>query len=170
MPNNYVDKTKIHGTTYDIHDKRMPVADPVLDAGKFISVDNNGTFIYTGAVSDNIQINTSAYWSTQTSYIPESGTIIIYSDYTTIPSEENPSESINVPNFKVGDGLAFVVDLPFVSDDIRRQLSEHIANMSIHVSSQDRQKWDSKVSVITQEIGTGTGNYNLVFQDSLIHN
>lgn len=158
MSTNYIDKTKIKGKIYDIHDIRMPVATND-DIGKFVSVDNNGNFIYTGSSSSDIQIHTTSYWNQQISYIPPAGTLIIYSDYSILDNKE-------VPNFKVGDGLAYVVDLPFIEDDLRAQLIEHIDNSSIHVTAQEKQNWNNKVFVNAEQISQTDQEYRLTFTTS----
>lgn len=158
MSTNYIDKTKIKGKTYDVHDIRMPVATNV-DIGKFVSVDNNGNFTYTGSSSSDIQIHTTSYWNQQTSYIPPAGTLIIYSDYSILDNKD-------VPNFKVGDGLAYVVDLPFIEDDLRAQLTEHINNSSIHVTAQEKQNWNNKVFVNVEQISQTDQEYKLTFTTS----
>ena len=136
----------------------MPVATNV-DIGKFVSVDNNGNFTYTSSSSSDIQIHTTSYWNQQTSYIPPAGTLIIYSDYSILDNK-------NVPNFKVGDGLAYVVDLPFIEDDLRAQLTEHINNSSIHVTAQEKQNWNNKVFVNVEQISQTDQEYRLTFTTS----
>ena len=42
---------------------------------------------------------------------------------------------------KVGDGLAYVVDLPFSSEPI----DDHINNMMVHLSEHDRWKLENSV-------------------------
>ena len=97
-----------------------------------------------------IYFGTKEYWRTQTSFVPEAGAIVIYSDYATLDGEF-------VPNFKVGDGMAYVVDLPFSQDDLRAALLQHIADNNRHLNEQDREKLENSVSVSV----SGT---NLIFQ------
>ena len=90
-------------------------------------------------LSDGLNItiisNTTAYWSSRTSLISEKDTIYIYTDYK---KNENNKD---IPGIKIGDGLTYVVDLPFIDDEV----TEHIADKIIHLSQQDRNKWDAKV-------------------------
>lgn len=97
-----------------------------------------------------IYYGTKEYWRTQTSFVPEAGAIVIYSDYATVDGEF-------VPNFKVGDGMAYVVDLPFSQDDLRDALLQHINDNSRHLNEQDREKLENSVTVSV----SGT---NLIFQ------
>ena len=86
-----------------------------------------------------VESNTKSYWTSQISYVPAKGTIIIYEDYAT------NSDNENVPNFKVGDGNAFVVDLPFVADDLREAFQTHVNDTTIHVTPQEKSSWNDKV-------------------------
>ena len=101
----------------------------------------------------NILYNTKEYWSTQTSFIPDAGTLVIYSNYAVIDGED-------IPAFKVGDGLAYVVDLPFSNDDLRAVLTAHIQNMNIHLSEEDRSKLDKSISATVE--AEGDNSFNLI--------
>lgn len=48
---------------------------------------------------------------------------------------------------KIGDGLAYIVDLPFVTDFLENTITTHINDGVIHISSAERSYWNSKVSV-----------------------
>ena len=101
--------------------------------------------LWTNApVARNIYSDTKANWDSQLTYVPSDGDIIIYIDKDTI-SEGGTTK--NVPGIKIGDGNAYCVDLPFVADDIAKDLYDHIDNASIHVSSQDRSFWDNKLNL-----------------------
>lgn len=84
----------------------------------------------------------TVYWNeTNKTYIPEKNEIIIYIDYFV-------DERGLVPNIKIGDGLAYVVDLPFVAQNIAEELNSHMLDGEIHVSAADRLKWDNKVACL----------------------
>ena len=85
-----------------------------------------------------IKHGTKSYWREHLDFIPRSGEIVIYDDYTTI-------NGIDIPAIKVGDGLAYAADLPFVSDDIRDRLLRHIQDMVAHVTEEERSSWNNKV-------------------------
>lgn len=103
---------------------------------------------------NDIQYNTTAGWAEHPEYIPEQGAIIVYSDYATV-------DEANVPNIKVGDGTTYVVDLPFVADDLRALLAEHISDSAIHVSAADRAFWDNKVTCDVAALNAS--DYELIF-------
>lgn len=91
-------------------------------------------------LSAKIRINTTANWNTDKSYVPDAGVLIIYTDGAT--KGDKP-----VPKIKVGDGNAYLIDLPFSDIDIKNLLDEHISNQSIHITDEERANWNNKVSI-----------------------
>lgn len=99
---------------------RLKVGDgttPVVDL-PFISAEN----------SAYVTSHTTAYWTTNATYIPNEGELIVYSD--------------GGPAMKIGDGTTYVADLPFVNGSFM----EHINNAAIHISSADRNFWNNKIN------------------------
>ena len=94
--------------------------------------------------SGKISIDSSEEWSQKTTYIPKNGEIIIYND-------RNVIDGVSYPGIKIGDGLAYVVDLPFFGDDETNAITEivnnHIDDTQSHVSAADREFWNSKINV-----------------------
>ena len=88
--------------------------------------------------------DTTANWNAALGFIPLAGEIIIYTDHRKITKD---GQQINMPSIKIGDGLAYVQDLPFVDEDTRDTLLMHINDALIHVSAQDRQFWNHKVDI-----------------------
>lgn len=84
---------------------------------------------------NNVYSNTTAGWAAQTSLVSKQGAIQIYTDYR--QNEDNE----NIAAYKVGDGLAQVVDLPFTDELIW----DHINDTSIHVTSAEKAFWNNKV-------------------------
>lgn len=92
--------------------------------------------------------DTTANWNNAQGFVPLAGEIIIYDDYTTITIEENgQSVTKYVPAMKIGDGNAYVQDLPFVSEDVRDSLAQHLNNGDIHVTSAEKTLWGNKVNI-----------------------
>lgn len=85
-----------------------------------------------------IRYDTTEGWTNNISYVPSEGELIIYTDYSV-------KDGVNIPAIKVGDGLAYAVDLPFVGDDLRDIYLEHINNSIIHISADERDFWNNKV-------------------------
>lgn len=96
-------------------------------------------------IKNTIKTNTTEYWNSDPSFVPNKGEIIVYTDYTTKVNDEG--ETINIPAIKIGDGSTYCVDLPFVSDDIRDMLMVHVNNRNIHVSELEKLFWNNKLNV-----------------------
>lgn len=101
-----------------------------------------------------VLFNTTAGWNAQTSLISEENTIYIYTDY------DHDSDNNDVAGIKVGDGLAYVVDLPFTDSVIHERLNDHVSDSTIHVTSTERTFWNNKVRCYY------AGTENLVFTTS----
>lgn len=76
---------------------------------------------------------TTAEWDAQTTLVSEKNAFYVYTDHAVVDGKY-------IPGMKLGDGLAYVVDLPFLD----AVLTEHIDDTSIHVSAQDRAFWNNK--------------------------
>lgn len=79
--------------------------------------------------------NTSAGWDESRLYVPKAGEICVYTD---------------VGQIKIGDGVVPIVDLPFIGksdyESVMNELHDHTSNYSIHVSPEDRERWNSKLN------------------------
>lgn len=94
-----------------------------------------------------IKINTTAYWNSLLDFIPNKGDLIFYSDKV--------NGIVDIPGLKIGDGLAYCVDLPFVGDDILNALNAHTSNITIHITATERANWNNKITCddsVTNEI------------------
>ena len=91
------------------------------------------------SISNHIRAGTTASWNTDLTYIPNRGQMIIYTDAYTVDGE-------SYPGFKIGDGLAYLADLPFQSDDLRSILEDHLNNAIVHITNSERATWNNKVS------------------------
>lgn len=107
------------------------------------------------ASSQSILYATKSYWDRQLTFVPPRGALIIYADRTV-------EDSVNIPGFKVGDGNAYVVDLPFSQQDLETAIRNHINNSRIHLSEDDRSKLEDSVKTRI-ETQSGSGDYTLVF-------
>ena len=90
--------------------------------------------------SGEILINTTEYWNSKLGYIPPAGTIIIYTDKSQIDGKA-------VPGIKIGSGNAYIQDLAFVNEEIENILLNHVDNSNVHVSLEDKSKWNNKVNI-----------------------
>jgi hypothetical protein len=78
--------------------------------------------------SDSIISETSEYWAEHSSTMSEAGMIYIYND-------------LEPPKFKIGDGKAYIGDLPFYDED----WEDHIRDQIRHITQQEREFWNNKV-------------------------
>lgn len=91
-----------------------------------------------------IYYDTTANWDAQQGLVGERGAVYIYSDYYII--EDQSGNQTPVAGIRIGDGNAYLNDLPFVSDDMTYKLTMHAADTSIHVTPAEKQFWNNKVS------------------------
>ena len=103
----------------------------------------------------NISIDSTEGWAGRT-YVPALAEIVIYSDFD---SYEESGETINIPNFKVGNGEDSVGDLPFVGAKERQLLLSHIADNTRHITANERTSWNGKVRIDESDLA----NENLIF-------
>ena len=112
-----------------------------LKVGDGTTLVSNLPFVDSSTVEGkSILVNTTANWRSQATFIPKSGDIVIYTDKTTLPN------GTVVPGIKIGDGLAYGVDLPFVGDDIAYELTQHIADTVVHITAEERTFWNNKIN------------------------
>lgn len=111
-----------------------------------IDVEFGQVFIVTSGDA-KVYYATTATWNGQPQLITERGSIYVYSDYTQNEQQQN------VPAIKVGDGSAYLIDMPFTSD----LMYDHISNSIIHVTQAEKDVWNGKVRCYLD------GEHNLVF-------
>lgn len=92
--------------------------------------------------------DTTQHWNDARGFIPLQGELIIYNDYkTVVKTIDGTARNVQVPGIKIGDGLTYVQDLPFVDDELRETIMNHINNPNLHVSDADRLFWNNKINV-----------------------
>lgn len=94
-----------------------------------------------------VRRDTTANWNANLGFIPLRGEIIVYTDHGTV--EDNQGNTVYVPGIKVGDGSAYLVDLPFVGGDVDgviQELRTHTSNNDIHITSAERTFWNNKLN------------------------
>lgn len=82
--------------------------------------------------------NTKEGWNNQQGLIAEKNVLYVYTNAL----EENGKI---IPDFKIGDGSSYLIDIPFITATTIEKLNEHINNSTIHISEADRIRWDNKV-------------------------
>jgi len=136
---------------------RMKYPIPVLsgNSGKVLAVSVDETHIEWADL--NIEHGTTEYWNSRIGYVPEAGKIIIYDDYKT---ETIEGKTVMYPGIKVGNGNAYVQDLMFADSYYNDLFERHINDASIHVTPQDKQRWNRKLNVDDIQ---GVENETLIF-------
>ena len=87
---------------------------------------------------------TTAEWASDLNYVPARGTLLVYLDKYQV------DENQFVPGLKIGDGTSYGIDLPFVGDNIARDLLDHISNATIHITGEEREFWNNKLNCSTE--------------------
>lgn len=116
----------------------------VTSNGITVSYNDNDLYVTTDDYS--IKVDTTTNWTAKNTFIPKKGDIIIYLDKATVNNK-------NIPGIKIGDGLAYGIDLPFVGDDIANDLLNHISNTTVHITAAERTKWNNKLNCENTVVG-----------------
>lgn len=104
----------------------------------------------SATINARIQLkrDTTANWNAARGFVPMAGEVIIYTDYDSYQKEINGRvKTVLIPGIKIGDGGAYVQDLPFVDEDLRDTLMDHINNMDLHVTLGEKAFWNNKINV-----------------------
>ena len=109
-------------------------------------------------VNTRIQLkrDTTENWNNAIGFIPLPGEVIVYEDYeiktyTVEEYGETVTKTVQIPNIKIGTGNAYVQDLAFVDEKTRDMLMEHINNLDIHVTLQEKLFWNNKINIDDSE-------------------
>ena len=79
--------------------------------------------------------HTTAEWAEMITYVSQKDYIYVYTDYQQVDGKD-------VPGIKIGDGNAYVVDLPFIDEVYAR----HITDRVLHITQEEREFWNNKVT------------------------
>lgn len=121
----------------------LSVSTTIYDAEKLMVVGNESEHLVTfGTLQDylnanldkQVLFNTTAGWNAQPTLQSQVNTIYVYTDYRTVNNQ-------NVAGIKVGDGNAYLIDIPF-TDAIA---TAHISDSTRHITQAERDAWNSKV-------------------------
>lgn len=116
-------------------------AAPITEGSLYYVVDKNALAYDLNSQrfwirNDMVLCNTTENWNTQASVIPPAGTVVIYSDYYTA------ADGSAIPGIKISDGLAYLIDQPFVTqnyDDLIVAFDAHVANTDIHLTAAEKE-------------------------------
>ena len=124
----------------------------------YFTTDNRKLYIGDKEVSGGAAIHygTTAYWNSQSTLVGENNHIYVYTDYTTITSN---GETKNVPNIKIGDGNAYLIDNPFITTSVEQLINLHINDTTQHITAEERTIWNDKIRCYLSE----NNNETIVF-------
>lgn len=94
----------------------------------------------------SIKADSTEGWGRKPDFVPKFGELVIYTDKT-------QQEGQNIPGIKVGDGNAFLVDLPFMGEDIKIQFENHLDDASIHTTAAEKALWNNKITCDDEVMG-----------------
>lgn len=103
----------------------------------------SGNLSFSGRAADvPIHYGTTEYWNSQPDLVGKKSHIYVYSDYA---ETEIDGEIVAVPNIKIGDGNAFLIDNPFITASVDDIINMHINDNDVHISAAERDFWNEKV-------------------------
>ena len=102
-------------------------------------------------VATGVYVNTTDGWNSQPALISVANQIYVYSDYSSVDGHE-------CPGIKIGDGLSYLIDIPFVVGNTQA-LNDHISDTNVHITNAERAFWNDKVTCF---LSSGDAE-NLVF-------
>lgn len=135
IPVRFGETQSISGTT----DYNELINKPIIN-----SVVLEGSLTATDLGLASVYYDTKEAWNAQLTLIAERSAVYIYSNYATI--DDGNGNLIDVAGVKIGDGTSYLIDMPFVGDATTEMLIMHIANKGIHVTPQEKEFWNHKVS------------------------
>lgn len=106
--------------------------------------------VLTGALTardlglGNVYYDTTAVWDAQPNLVAEKAAIYIYSDHQLY--EDETGNKIPIAGLKIGDGTSYLIDMPFVTDNMSGALIKHLSDHVVHVTAEERAFWNHKVS------------------------
>lgn len=118
----------------DNYERRLKMSKEYLDYEGL----SHYTDLFKTYISDTqpkVFYDTTENWSKQTSLESIRGAIYIYTDY-------QKKDGADIPGIKIGDGMAYVVDLPFVG----QLYTDHLNDTVVHITSLERFLWNNKVT------------------------
>ena len=108
-----------------------------------VSNSMTGNLAFSGRAADApIHYGTTDQWNSQPDLVGKKGHIYVYSDFG---ETEINGEKVAVPNIKIGDGNAFLIDNPFLTATVDDIINLHITDTDVHISAEERDFWNEKV-------------------------
>ena len=98
--------------------------------------------IISGRINQKLTVvaKTKAEWQNTGNITSQNGVLYVTTDYKTVTKNDTTYE---IPAFKLGDGNAYVVDLPYATVDEETFLN-HVNDRVIHITQAERNFWNNK--------------------------
>lgn len=96
----------------------------------------SGVGIPTSVQKNMVISHTTEEWAALYQYVSKKDYIYVYTDH------QKSDEGKDIPGIKIGDGNAYVVDLPFIDD----LYAKHISDTILHINDGERDFWNNKVT------------------------
>ena len=90
-------------------------------------MDSGNTIYHNQAV---VLTGTTDYWNSKPALLSQKDVFYIYTDYATKRDGQGGTE--NRPGLKIGDGKAYLIDIPFVTGDL------------VDITQEDIDRWNDK--------------------------
>ena len=101
-------------------------------------------FIESQSSISLVKYDTTENWNLQRDFVPNEGEIIVYSNKTTLIKD---GQEYNEPAIKVGDGTTYLIDLPFVFENMEATITNHINDAVRHITQEERVFWNNKLNL-----------------------
>lgn len=108
---------------------------PAMKVGDGTSYLIDMPFITAGS-SGNVIVKSTSEWASTPDLVSTKGFIYVYMD-------KDGEGNITEVKFKIGDGTAYVIDMPFASPS-QNDFDAHINNQDIHVTLAEKDYWNNK--------------------------
>ena len=94
--------------------------------------------------------NTKEGWNGQVGLVSEANTFYVYTNY------KETEDGKMIPGMKIGNGDNYLIDLPFIAagEEGMVQLYNHINNTAIHMTSNDRERFETAIDEINDAVET----------------
>lgn len=131
--------------TFDAHSSGQINMDAGFQTNEqaYAGFNSGGNMSADFAEASAIYYDTEENWNLQRDLIAKYKAVYVYSNHAYLV--DTVGNRTPVPAIKVGDGTSYLIDMPFVDQDIRNYILDHISNDSVHVSERDRRFWNNKV-------------------------
>lgn len=118
-----------------INNARLNTATLTGSIGNSGSISAGGVNIPASIQRNMVISHTTEEWNALYGLVSKKDYIYVYTDH-------QKDGEIDIPGIKIGDGNAYVVDLPFCDD----LYAKHINNTVLHITDEERDFWNNKVT------------------------